>query len=197
MIPPQSVEEEDEEENEENDSDGEKSDINTNHYWIACVFTSLGFGRTVSSAEVILDSTKRGIGDLHKKLSFLKASGKEIGDVWAVRINSGKFGVQWDRTKRILEQCAVNLRVVRPPEEGEDEEKEGTTIKAQDSRVPTKDVDQGDPPTDGPKPKERKRKSVDDEDWEAIGNQDTKDVAVDKKKKRKKKTADEKRLKQS
>ncbi|KAL9120719.1 MAG: hypothetical protein Q9187_002729 [Circinaria calcarea] len=194
LIPPQSVEEE---ENEENDNDGEKPDINTNHYWIACVFTSLGYGRTVSSAEVILDSTKKGMGDLHKKLSFLKASGKEIGDVWAVKINSGMFGVQWDRTKRILEQCAVNLKVVRPVEEGEDEEKEDTTIKAEVSGIPKKDFEQGDPATDGPKPNERKRKSVDEEDGEAIGNQGTKDVAVDKKKKRKKKTADEKRLKQS
>lgn len=193
MIPPRSAEEK--EEDEENDNNGEGSDTSTDDYWIACVFTSLGYGRTVSSAEVILDSTKRGLGDLHKKLSFLKASGKDTGDVWAVRINSGKFGVQWERTKRILEQCAVDLKVVRPPEVGEDEVKEGGTIDVKDGQIPTKEVALGELPTDGLEPKGRKRKSVKDDDGETR-NQNTKDVTINKKKKDEtNKTTDEKRLK--
>ena len=194
LIPPQSTEEV--EENEEDDNDGEGSNTNTDDYWIACVFTSLGYGRTVSSAEVILDSTKRGMGDLHKKLSFLKAGGKAVGDVWAVRINSGKFGVQWDRTKRILEQCAVDLKVVRPPEEGEDEEKGPITIDVNDSQMPGKDARKVELLTDNPKPEGRKRKSI-EEVGEGMGTRNSKDIVADKKKKKKEKTKDEKRLKQS
>ena len=136
------------------------------------------------------------MGDLHKKLSFLRTSGKDIGDVWAVRINSGKFGVQWERTKRILEQCAVDLKVVRPPEEGEDGEKEGITISVRDSQILEKDAVKVQSPTATPKPEGRKRKSV-EEDEEGTGTQNSKVVVVEKKKKKKKKkekTADGKRL---
>ena len=54
------------------------------------------------------------MADLQKKMKFWKAKGQEFGDLWAVRINSGKFGVPWDRTKRILEQCGMDVKVVAP-----------------------------------------------------------------------------------
>ena len=66
---------------------------------------------------MILESTKKAMADLQKKMRFWKAKGQEFGDLWAVRINSGKFGVPWDRTKRILEQCGMDVKVVAP--EGE------------------------------------------------------------------------------
>ena len=78
------------------------------------MFTSVDYGRKVSSELVILESTKKAMVDLQKKMKFWKARGQEFGDLWAVKINSGKFGVPWDRTKRILEQCGMDVKVVAP-----------------------------------------------------------------------------------
>lgn len=44
------------------------------------------------------------------------------GEVWAVRINSGRFGVEWGRTRAILEGGEVDMRVVAPEGEGGGEE---------------------------------------------------------------------------
>jgi len=41
------------------------------------------------------------------------------GECWAVRINSGMFGVPWRETKSVLEAGGLNMTIVRP--EGEDE----------------------------------------------------------------------------
>ena len=59
------------------------------------------------------------MGDLAKKLKFQQGRDVEIGNLWAVRINSGKFGVPWERSKMVLGQCGLDIHVVRPP--GEDE----------------------------------------------------------------------------
>lgn len=41
------------------------------------------------------------------------------GECYAVRINSGKFGVPWEDTKRVLEGGGVDMVVLRPEEEEE------------------------------------------------------------------------------
>ena len=69
--------------------------------------------------------TKKAMGDLNKKLKFRRGTGQELGDLWAVRINSGKFGVPWPRTKRILEQCGMDLTIVYPVEEDEEHKVSG------------------------------------------------------------------------
>ncbi|MCJ1475523.1 ADP-ribose 1''-phosphate phosphatase [Lambiella insularis] len=98
-------------------------------YWIACCFTSVDFGRKVSSELVILESTKKAMADLRKKMKFLEAKGAEFGELWSVRMNSGKFGIPWARTKRILEQCGVDLKVVYPAEEDEGTKNTGDAKK--------------------------------------------------------------------
>lgn len=40
------------------------------------------------------------------------------GECYAVRINSGRFGVEWEDTKRVLEGGGVDMVVLRP--EGEE-----------------------------------------------------------------------------
>ena len=37
-----------------------------------------------------------------------------IGDCRAVRLNSGKFGVPWERTKRVLEEGPLDMVIVKP-----------------------------------------------------------------------------------
>ena len=44
-------------------------------------------------------------------------------ECYAVRINSGKFGVPWENTKRVLEGGGVDMVVLRPEEEGGEENK--------------------------------------------------------------------------
>lgn len=40
------------------------------------------------------------------------------GECWAVKINSGRFGVGWERTRRVLEGGGIDLVVLGP--EGEE-----------------------------------------------------------------------------
>ena len=91
---------------------------NSPTYWIACLFTSIGYGRKRSSADVILASTQKAMVGLEDTLRFIKRGGNKVGDIWAVRLNSGKFGVNWERTKSVLEGCGMNLKVVNPAEKG-------------------------------------------------------------------------------
>ncbi len=49
-----------------------------------------------------------------------EGEGDEVGmpgECYAVRINSGKFGVPWEDTKRVLEGGGVDMVVLRPEEE--------------------------------------------------------------------------------
>ncbi|KAL8867586.1 MAG: hypothetical protein Q9174_005569 [Haloplaca sp. 1 TL-2023] len=41
-------------------------------YWIACLFTSHGFGRDVGSRESILDATASAVDDLHKQIEQIR-----------------------------------------------------------------------------------------------------------------------------
>ncbi|KAL9129316.1 MAG: hypothetical protein Q9217_002187, partial [Psora testacea] len=96
-------------------------------HWIACLFTSEGYGQAVSSPETILENTKLALEDLAKQIDELRSGEKavkndegevlEVGGCWSVRINSGMFRVKWERTLKVLKEGRVDLTVVRP--EGE------------------------------------------------------------------------------
>lgn len=57
-----------------------------------------------------------------------------LGECWAVRINSGKFGVDWDRTKVVLENGAVDMRIIlfAEPNAKEGEAEQGLGMKEVD-----------------------------------------------------------------
>ena len=78
------------------------------------------------------------MGDLRKKLDFLQGKPLVPGELWAVRINSGKFGVTWERTKRVLEQCGLDLQVAIPVEEAR--KKNETRAQARKSHAPAPEV---------------------------------------------------------
>ena len=48
----------------------------------------------------------------------MRESGEEMGRCYAVRINSGRFGVEWQKTKAVLEAGDLDVTVVRPEGEG-------------------------------------------------------------------------------
>ena len=98
----------------------------TTPHYIACLFTSLDYGKRVSPAEEILENTGNALKDLARQVAGMKESGEEVGNCYAVRINSGKFGVEWQKTKAVLEAGHMDMTVCRPVgEESADHAGEG------------------------------------------------------------------------
>ena len=85
------------------------------YYHIASLITSEGYGKTVSPKDDITTSTELAITDLQAKLSALKKTALPVGDIYAVKINSGLFKVPWLETKRTLEAGPLDLIIVSPP----------------------------------------------------------------------------------
>jgi ADP-ribose 1''-phosphate phosphatase len=84
---------------------------------VGCIFTSEGYGANKDSVSDILEATKTSMAKL---LDAVYKDG-EILEMYMCRINSGAFGVPWERTKRVLEGLERNagpipheLRVLTP-----------------------------------------------------------------------------------
>ncbi|KAG7444141.1 ADP-ribose 1''-phosphate phosphatase [Guyanagaster necrorhizus] len=77
------------------------------HHDIACLFTSKAYGRQKDNPEQILAATRTAMGDLMRQ----NTNGKKIH---ACQINSGKFGVPWVDTERILEELNVEMTIYDP-----------------------------------------------------------------------------------
>ncbi|KAL8917227.1 MAG: hypothetical protein Q9208_008066 [Pyrenodesmia sp. 3 TL-2023] len=96
-------------------------------FWIACLFTSHGFGKSVDTPDKILEATRRSVQDLGRQIEAHRVreeKGEKVEQMAAcvsVRINSGLFGVEWARTREVLEEAGLEMVVVRPKgdEEGE------------------------------------------------------------------------------
>ena len=84
-------------------------------YHITSLITSEGYGKDVSDAATILENTAKGIEALKATIDYFKERDLPVGDVWAVKINSGLFGVPWKQTKKVLEQGKIDMVVVTPP----------------------------------------------------------------------------------
>lgn len=84
-------------------------------HFIACLFTSKNVGRNKDSAEEILTATGDAVRDLLRQVKFLKEGKKdmggkervELGEMVMCKINSGLFGVPWERTQAVLEGIEV------------------------------------------------------------------------------------------
>jgi ADP-ribose 1''-phosphate phosphatase len=88
-------------------------------HWIACLFTSIGYGAYRDGEDDILRNTERAMEDLVTQVLEMRGrektqeeraegdenddhEGDEPGALWACKINSGKFGVEWEKTARVL-----------------------------------------------------------------------------------------------
>jgi ADP-ribose 1''-phosphate phosphatase len=79
-------------------------------HWIGCLFTSAGYGKKKDSEENILRSTSRAVEELLEQVKNVEGEIGEIGEIGEVRmcrINSGKFGVEWERTEEVLSGVVV------------------------------------------------------------------------------------------
>lgn len=81
-------------------------------HWVACLFTSRGFGKSVDNEADIVSNTERSLADLSAKLTESKDQGQSIGDCFSVKINSGLFRVDWELTKRVIDASDVRITVV-------------------------------------------------------------------------------------
>lgn len=75
---------------------------------VVCLMTSLGYGRGQSSAKIILQQTESALKDLFRQLSSGDSSESPGNETYLAccKINSGKFGVPWEKTIDIIEKVA-------------------------------------------------------------------------------------------
>ena len=65
-----------------------------------------------------MENTKQALKDLAGQVAEMGESGEEEGGkCYAVRINSGRFGVEWQKTKALLEAGDLDITVFRPEED--------------------------------------------------------------------------------
>lgn len=76
-------------------------------HWIGCVFTSAKYGKAKDKPEAIVRNT---VQSMRMLLELVKLADQEEGCVSEIRmckINSGKFGVPWEKTEEALESIMV------------------------------------------------------------------------------------------
>lgn len=101
----------------DDDDDGEG--VGKQH-WIGCLFTSAKYGRAKDKKDVIVENTKAAMEMLLRLLE--KADG--VQGMRMCKINSGKFGVEWERTEKVLNEIEVSEGSVESVEVWAPEEEE-------------------------------------------------------------------------
>ncbi|KAL5116501.1 ADP-ribose 1''-phosphate phosphatase [Pleosporales sp. CAS-2024a] len=73
-------------------------------HWLGCLFTSAKYGKAKDQPDVIVKNTGSSMGML---LELVRMGGSEISEVRMCKINSGKFGVPWAQTEKVLKDMRV------------------------------------------------------------------------------------------
>ncbi|KAF1993182.1 hypothetical protein P154DRAFT_527947 [Amniculicola lignicola CBS 123094] len=76
-------------------------------HWIGCLFTSAKYGRNKDAEDVILRSTGQAMRDLLRSIAEMEKDGFVVGTVRMCKINSGKFGVEWEATEQVLREIVI------------------------------------------------------------------------------------------
>ncbi|KXL50031.1 hypothetical protein M433DRAFT_4314 [Acidomyces richmondensis BFW] len=86
-------------------------------HYIGCLFTSRRYGRSKDNADAILEATTAAMQALlnhlkkwHAKPASTHGTGQPgaPAELFMCRINSGKFGVPWARSKAVLENLEID-----------------------------------------------------------------------------------------
>jgi len=79
---------------------------NGKHHWIACLFTSVAYGKAVDPPEKVLANTEGAMSDLWKQVQALeKYAGEASPGEWhSAKINSVRFKVPWEETAAVIER---------------------------------------------------------------------------------------------
>lgn len=73
-------------------------------HWIGCLFTSAKYGKAKDRPDAIVANT---IASMQMLLELIKMADGEISEVRMCKINSGKFGVPWEKTGEALQGVVV------------------------------------------------------------------------------------------
>ncbi|KAH7395373.1 hypothetical protein DE146DRAFT_106290 [Phaeosphaeria sp. MPI-PUGE-AT-0046c] len=74
-------------------------------HWVGCVFTSAKYGKKKDKGDVIVRHTgesMRMLLELVRMVDEGSEEGARVGTIRMCRINSGKFGVPWEKTEAVL-----------------------------------------------------------------------------------------------
>lgn len=73
-------------------------------HWIGCVFTSARYGRGKDKPDVIVQNTGKSIQML---LELISQVDDEVSEIRMCKINSGKFGVPWEKTRDAIQSITL------------------------------------------------------------------------------------------
>jgi ADP-ribose 1''-phosphate phosphatase len=68
-------------------------------HWIGCVFTSAKYGKGKDKPDQIIKNTAKSVPML---LELISQVDEEVSTIRMCKINSGKFGVSWEKTEEVL-----------------------------------------------------------------------------------------------
>ncbi|KAF2627142.1 hypothetical protein BU25DRAFT_411216 [Macroventuria anomochaeta] len=75
-------------------------------HWIGCVFTSAGYGKGKDKPDQIIRNT---VNSMQMLLELVSQVDGEISEIRMCKINSGKFGVPWEKT-----EAAIHVIKLKP-----------------------------------------------------------------------------------
>ncbi|KAJ4379808.1 ADP-ribose 1''-phosphate phosphatase [Didymella sp. IMI 355093] len=73
-------------------------------HWIGCVFTSAKYGKGKDKPDMIVRNTAKSMPML---LELISQVDDQITGIRMCRINSGKFGVSWEKTEEVLKDIEL------------------------------------------------------------------------------------------
>ncbi|KAJ5725092.1 uncharacterized protein N7483_006449 [Penicillium malachiteum] len=106
-------------------------------YWLICLFTSTDYGLRVDSPDTIINNTAAALNDLKSQLWRL-AGGTAPHQIYSCRMNSGLFNVPWERTRALLEEIPVPLKITvayKPPIGGQQNNSAEASNSKQKSKI--------------------------------------------------------------
>ncbi|GME57080.1 Appr-1-p processing [Neofusicoccum parvum] len=81
-------------------------DSEERRHYVGCVFTSVHYGRKRDSPMAILENTGPAMVDLLRKIVEVNKT-SDVGEVRMCKINSGLFGVPWEKTLEVLQNIKL------------------------------------------------------------------------------------------
>ncbi|KAG9203855.1 ADP-ribose 1''-phosphate phosphatase [Epicoccum nigrum] len=96
-------------------------DDNEQH-WIGCLFTSAKYGKNKDKPDQILKNTGRSMQMLLELVSQVDA---KVSNIRMCKINSGRFGVPWEKTEEVIKGIALKphwrteIEIWEPEEESQ------------------------------------------------------------------------------
>ena len=96
-------------------------------YWIACLMTSLDYGKRVDKPDAILANTRQALRQLRERLRQAEVAGASgltfEGRLYTVRLNCNAFRTPWPLTRRVLENSLLGMTVLNNVDVMDDRER--------------------------------------------------------------------------